>query len=192
MSTNRDPGFTHWPTSLWCWNPPLSQLHAMLSGEEETVKGITYVNIPKNVTDNNYLRVIVKNTESWIRLPKGGAWESLKNKNKNRTPRVFLWGKFGLDWLKSLSRVQLCDPMDCSLPGSSVHGISQARILQQVASLESTNSPTFTTSDLYLISFIFTPRQKILSLILLPQRKDQIKIIPIFKFLLIQEKTNKQ
>ena len=26
-----------------------------------------------------------------------------------------------------------CDPMDCSLPGSSVHGISQARILQQVA-----------------------------------------------------------
>ena len=23
----------------------------------------------------------------------------------------------------------LCDPMDCSLPGSSVHGLSQARIL---------------------------------------------------------------
>ena len=87
----------------------------------------------------------------------------------------------------------LCDPMDCSLPGSSVHGIFQARILEQVASLESTNSPIFTTSYyLYLISFIFTPRQKNLSLILLPQRKDQIKIIPIYKFLLIQEKTNKQ
>ena len=27
----------------------------------------------------------------------------------------------------------LCDPMDCSLPGSSVHGISQARILERVA-----------------------------------------------------------
>ena len=27
----------------------------------------------------------------------------------------------------------LCDPMDCSLPGSSVHGISQARILVWVA-----------------------------------------------------------
>ena len=27
----------------------------------------------------------------------------------------------------------LCDPMDCSLPGSSVHGILQARILEQVA-----------------------------------------------------------
>ena len=35
--------------------------------------------------------------------------------------------------------LQLCltlyDPMDCSLPGSSVHGISQARILEGVALL---------------------------------------------------------
>ena len=34
---------------------------------------------------------------------------------------------------QSLSRVGLCDPMDCSLPGSSVHGILQARILEWVA-----------------------------------------------------------
>ena len=27
----------------------------------------------------------------------------------------------------------LCDPMDCSLPGSSIHGIFQARILEGVA-----------------------------------------------------------
>ena len=27
----------------------------------------------------------------------------------------------------------LCDPMDCNLPGSSVHGILQARILEWVA-----------------------------------------------------------
>ena len=27
----------------------------------------------------------------------------------------------------------LCDPMDCSLPGSSVHGILQAHILERVA-----------------------------------------------------------
>ena len=33
----------------------------------------------------------------------------------------------------SLSRVQLCDPMDCSSPGSSVHGILHARILEWVA-----------------------------------------------------------
>ena len=27
----------------------------------------------------------------------------------------------------------LCDPMDCSLPGSSVHGVLQARVLERVA-----------------------------------------------------------
>ena len=31
------------------------------------------------------------------------------------------------------SCLTLCDPMDCSLPGSSVHGILQARILRWVA-----------------------------------------------------------
>ena len=34
---------------------------------------------------------------------------------------------------KSLSRVRLCDSRDCSHPGSSVHGILQARILEWVA-----------------------------------------------------------
>ena len=34
----------------------------------------------------------------------------------------------------SLSHVQFfCDPMDCSLPGSSVHGIFQARVLEYLA-----------------------------------------------------------
>ena len=35
--------------------------------------------------------------------------------------------------VKSLSCVRLCDPMDCSLPGSSIHGIFQAKILEWVA-----------------------------------------------------------
>ena len=32
--------------------------------------------------------------------------------------------------LSCFNRVQLCDSMDCSLPGSSVHGILQAKILE--------------------------------------------------------------
>ena len=32
--------------------------------------------------------------------------------------------------VKSLSRVRLCGPMDCSLPGSSVPEIFQARVLE--------------------------------------------------------------
>ena len=35
--------------------------------------------------------------------------------------------------LSHFSRVQLCDLMDFSLPGSSVHGVLQARILEWVA-----------------------------------------------------------
>ena len=35
--------------------------------------------------------------------------------------------------VKSVSCVRLCDPVDCSLPGSSIHGIFQARVLECVA-----------------------------------------------------------
>ena len=37
--------------------------------------------------------------------------------------------------LVSLSFLTLCDPVDCSLPGSPVHGILQERILEWVAIL---------------------------------------------------------
>ena len=48
-----------------------------------------------------------------------------------------VWWEWHLDIWKSESVHQscptLCNPMDCSLPGSSVHGILQARILEWVA-----------------------------------------------------------
>ena len=49
-----------------------------------------------------------------------------------------LWGSTGLDSAACVctgaqSCPTLCDPMDCSPPGSSVHGIFQARILELVA-----------------------------------------------------------
>ena len=39
----------------------------------------------------------------------------------------------GVKKVKSLSRVRLCDPVDCSPSDSSVHGILQARMLEWVA-----------------------------------------------------------
>ena len=39
------------------------------------------------------------------------------------------------------SCLTLCDPMDCSLPGSSVHGILQESILQSVAMPSSRGFP---------------------------------------------------
>ena len=35
--------------------------------------------------------------------------------------------------VQTLARVRLCDPLGCSPPGSSVHGILQARALEWVA-----------------------------------------------------------
>ena len=62
--------------------------------------------------------------------------------------KVFLDCVFGIN-IKSRSKIKctftisesevdqlcptLCDPMDCSLPGSSLHGILQARVLEWVA-----------------------------------------------------------
>ena len=51
--------------------------------------------------------------------------------------RPGLRGHRGLGGLSGVtsrfSRVRLCDPLDCSPPGSSVHGILQARIPERVA-----------------------------------------------------------
>ena len=44
-------------------------------------------------------------------------------REKNKAFRVYVV-------VESLSHVRLCDIMDCSPPGFSVHGISQARILE--------------------------------------------------------------
>ena len=52
----------------------------------------------------------------------------------------------------------LCDPMDCSLPGSSVHGILQARILERVAMPSSRRSsqPWDQTQVSHIASGFFT------------------------------------
>ena len=41
------------------------------------------------------------------------------------------WGLYSE--VKSLNHVRLCDPVDCSLPGSSIHGIFQSGVLEWVA-----------------------------------------------------------
>ena len=83
-------------------------------------------------------------------------WQKKKNKNKNTTPPLWLAGEYLSSCLESIylhSRMirsgkgvwnsivcevtqscpTLCDPMDCSLPGSLVRGIFQARVLEWVA-----------------------------------------------------------
>ena len=61
-----------------------------------------------------------------------------KVNNNNRNPLIYNTFYSSKHWLKWLSEAaQSCptlyNPMDCSPPGSSVHGILQARILEWVA-----------------------------------------------------------
>ena len=58
-------------------------------------------------------------------VPPRKALKKILHKDNSYT---FPWSE-----VKSLSHVRLCNPMDCSPSGSSVHGILQARILEWVA-----------------------------------------------------------
>ena len=54
----------------------------------------------------------------------------------------------------------LCNLMSCRLPGSSVHGILQARILEWVAMPSSRDQPTFLTSPALAGGFSTTSEQQ--------------------------------
>ena len=55
------------------------------------------------------------------------------------------------------SWLTLCDPMDCGLPGSSVHGILQARMLEWVdISFSISFWPRDWTQDSYIAGRFFT------------------------------------
>ena len=51
--------------------------------------------------------------------------------NSRHSPVLQIFSIIKYSFIQSC--LNLCDPMDCSLPDSSAHGISQARILERVA-----------------------------------------------------------
>ena len=52
---------------------------------------------------------------------------------KDLARKIFIFFNVNLCCIVAKSCPSLCDPMDYSLPGSSVYGISQARILEWIA-----------------------------------------------------------
>ena len=59
--------------------------------------------------------------------------------------------------LVTLSCLTLCDPMDCSLPGSSVHGIFQTNILEWVAVSFSTIKYKASFNRLFIQNYLKVP-----------------------------------
>ena len=68
------------------------------------------------------------------------------------------------------SCLTLCDPMDCSLPGASVHGIFQARGLQWVASSFSRGSSW--PRDLTQVSHIAESEEELKSILMKIERGE--------------------
>ena len=71
-----------------------------------------------------------------------GPWNLPLESTLNLRSTEVCWEKYGCVGAQSLQLcLTLCDAMECSLPGSSVHGILQARILEWVAMPSSGDLP---------------------------------------------------
>ena len=83
-------------------------------------------------------------------------WRVERDLYKVRTSVERLWSE------AAQSCATLCNPMDCNLPGSSIHGIFQARVLEWVAISFSRGSSwprdrTWVSQTLYLLSHQGSP-----------------------------------
>ena len=92
-----------------------------------------------------FLKIILDSHKSIRHLLLGR--KAMTNLSERMKSLYHPWGQKELDTTERLSQtlnvcirakslqlcLTLCDPMDCSQPGSSVHGILQARILEWVA-----------------------------------------------------------
>ena len=81
---------------------------------------------------SNFWR-IVKNREAWHAAVHGVIKNEHNLVNEKQHRLIICCAGQQMDVLVAQSCPTLCDPMDCSPQGSSVHGILQARILQWVA-----------------------------------------------------------
>ena len=61
------------------------------------------------------------------------SWGRKESELNLSLPFILFWQPQEVKMLATQSYLTLCDPMDCSSPGSSVHGILQARILEWIA-----------------------------------------------------------
>ena len=84
------------------------------------------MNVNFSSTDYIFISSLICHLPAFISTYKG--WETIKIKLKMAN-----FTEICVCVLSHFSRVWLCDPMDCSPPGYSVHGILQARILEWVA-----------------------------------------------------------
>ena len=88
-------------------------------------------------------RMLENEFPKWHRKKRvgGHCWEQISQTQMLKgAKQAKQMNKLGVKMLVTESCMTLCEPMDYSLPGSSVHGILQARILNWVAMFFSSGS----------------------------------------------------
>ena len=120
------------PTELWMWGPVLQQLSQWGSFDDGNSTENWAAERQKSVPNNQ----ITKQPHwPWLSVlhPQNWVWRLAHSRGSVR----ICWINKMNDWMHPCSVTQLCptlcNPMDCSPPGSSFHGIFQARILARVA-----------------------------------------------------------
>ena len=95
---------------------------------------------------NNFFLLITIIANPTEGLSRGTAWSTIQTSHilSSQSPNKYYYCHYFIDE-ELLSEVAqscliLCDPMDCSLPGSSVRGIFQTRVWEWVAISFSTGS----------------------------------------------------
>ena len=128
-----------WPPDMKSWLIGKYPDAGKDRGQEE--KGMTEDEILDAITDSmdmslSKLREKVKDREGWR-----AAVHGVKKSQTRLSAWITIFNYMGICCcLVTKSCLTLCDPMDYRPPGSSVHGISQARILEQVAIFSSRGS----------------------------------------------------
>ena len=116
---------------------------------------------------NNRLTIIKMKLKSSIES------KSFKHQLLSVSSKLFQEWLYRVPCVLGLGCVPLCDPGDCSLPGSSVHGVFQARILERVAISFSKESSR--PRDRTRVSCVFCIGQQILYC-LSPQGSPNIQL----------------
>ena len=109
-SNMKMPQKTSSRTTIWLSSPTPSHI----PGESHNSKGYMHPSIHSNTIHNseNMEKTKMSLTDDWMKK---------------------MWYIHTVDTVCVLSRVWLCNTMGCSLPGSSIHGIFQAELLEWVA-----------------------------------------------------------
>ena len=133
------------PSSQW-WHPPISSSNILFSYCLQSFLASGFFPMSQfsawggqSIGASASASVLPMNTQDWF-----SAFSCVLTKT-----RITRWKKkcsrdiLCVCVLSCFRRVRLCDPMDCSPPGSPVHGILQARILEWVAIFSSSGSSQY-------------------------------------------------